>query len=442
MRVAYVKILWVFLSLNFWAHAQQCQNFTCDSTVIREVMDSAGVDGRLYFPQAIQVTEGRITAFSNLGFRFRQLIPALCRCSKISVLDLRGAGLSKLPGELPQLRSLKQLDVSDNNFSIFVPSPITWCWSLEYLDISKNQVREISGPIENFHNLQVFDVSNNNLESLGSFQLPSGLRRFNVSHNQISSLPDDLPLYHQLEQLDISYNWIDKIPDSAFSSPSLVSLSATYNRLSVLPEQIGKCISLSSMDLSYNAFKNLTAQIGYCSGIRELNLAENQLEGLPMTITKLKPDLPDTSANYSIPSGDSTIVIDYSVHIDGNRLCNVNDSTRQWLNVYAGEWSYTQHCSSHTRISSDIHRVPAASMTLQRKSSSAYICRYCLPRAGTVTISAYTLNGRLLQVLQSSFQESGSHRLDFMLPIGGTSAFCLRMVSDGAVISQILVATK
>ena len=53
----------------------------------------------------------------------------------------------------------------------------------------------------------------------------------NVSHNQMSKLPDELCDLAELHTLDISHNAFISLPRVAFKMPKLANLNANHNRI-------------------------------------------------------------------------------------------------------------------------------------------------------------------------------------------------------------------
>ncbi|KAE8751396.1 hypothetical protein FOCC_FOCC001970 [Frankliniella occidentalis] len=75
----------------------------------------------------------------------------------------------------------------------------------------------------------------------------------NVSHNQMSKLPDELSDLAELHTLDISHNAFITLPRVAFKMPKLANLNANHNRIiEVEVERIREAPSLVEVDLTDN----------------------------------------------------------------------------------------------------------------------------------------------------------------------------------------------
>lgn len=57
------------------------------------------------------------------------------------------------------------------------------------------------------------------------------ITELNLSHNQLSKLPDEIADLDQLEKLDLSYNSMIALPNAIFKVPKLVDLNASNNHI-------------------------------------------------------------------------------------------------------------------------------------------------------------------------------------------------------------------
>ena len=77
------------------------------------------------------------------------------------------------------------------------------------------------------------NVSHNQLISLPE-NLPPTLKRLSVSHNKLTSLPENLP--STLRILDVSNNKLTSLPENL--PPTLKKLNVSYNKLASLSENL------------------------------------------------------------------------------------------------------------------------------------------------------------------------------------------------------------
>lgn len=135
------------------------------------------------------------------------------------------------------------------------------------------------------------------------FDLADSLEVLNLSGNQLSSLPDDLPRLHRLRILFCSDNAFTEVPavvgrcDSlemvGFKANRIRTIAAealppllrwlilTDNQLEKLPAEIGQCTRLQKLMLAGNKLQTLPETLANCSRLELLRIAANQLPALP-----------------------------------------------------------------------------------------------------------------------------------------------------------------
>jgi len=112
------------------------------------------------------------------------------------------------------------------------------------------------------------------------FTLADSLEILDLSGNQLSRLPDDLPRLHKLRVIFCSDNLFTELPAVLGQCPQLSMVGFKANRIAhvsaqALPQQLRWLI------LTDNALTELPAQIGRCTQMQKLMLAGNQLSSLP-----------------------------------------------------------------------------------------------------------------------------------------------------------------
>ncbi|KAK8554287.1 hypothetical protein V6N13_073197 [Hibiscus sabdariffa] len=255
--------------------------------------------------------------------------------SLVERLDLSRRMLRGNVALISNLKALKHLDLSYNNFNGPIPSAFGNLSELEYLDLSLNKF-EGSIPVElgGLRNLRSLNLSNNllvgmipqeleGLAKLQDFQISSNrlngsiphwvghltdLRVFTAYENQlVGKIPDNLGSVSQLELLNLHSNQLDgPIPKSIFAMGTLRVLVLTQNGLTgELPQEIGDCRGLSSVRIGNNKLvgaiprtigndgsltyfeadnNNLSGEIvpefATCTNLTLLNLADNGFTGI------------------------------------------------------------------------------------------------------------------------------------------------------------------
>jgi hypothetical protein len=141
------------------------------------------------------------------------------------------------------------------------------------------------------------------------FALADTLEILNLSGNQLSALPDDLPRLHRLQVLFCSDNQFSEVPavlgaclslsmvgfkanqirtlPGAALPPGLRWLILTDNQLEVLPPEIGQCGELQKLMLAGNQLRELPETLANCTKLELLRVAANQLPELPTWLLNL-----------------------------------------------------------------------------------------------------------------------------------------------------------
>ncbi|KAM1197419.1 hypothetical protein ACFX13_009130 [Malus domestica] len=263
--------------------------------------------------------------------------------SMVEKLDLSHQNLRGNVTLVSELKALKRLDLSYNDFHGPIPSAFGNLSQLEFLDLALNKFGgSIPPELGNLRNLRSLNLSNNflveeipdeiqGLEKLEDFQISSNklsgviplwvgnftnLRVFTAYENAFEGkIPDTLGSVSKLELLNLHSNQLEgPIPKSIFASGNLEFLVLTQNRLGGdIPEEIGSCSSLSSIrignnnligsiphaignvsSLTYfeadnnNLSGEITPEFSKCSNITLLNLASNGFTGkIPLELGQL-----------------------------------------------------------------------------------------------------------------------------------------------------------
>ncbi|KAM9229451.1 leucine-rich repeat-containing G-protein coupled receptor 5 isoform 3-T3 [Dugong dugon] len=135
---------------------------------------------------------------------------------------------------LPELRTLTL-----NGASQITEFPdLTGTASLESLTLTGAQISSLPQTVcDQLPNLQVLDLSYNQLEDLPSFSVCQKLQKIDLQHNEIYEIKvDTFQQLLSLRALNLAWNKIAIIHSNAFSTlPSLMKLDLSSNRLSSFP---------------------------------------------------------------------------------------------------------------------------------------------------------------------------------------------------------------
>ena len=117
------------------------------------------------------------------------------------------------------------------------------------------------------------------------FELADSLEILDLSGNQLSALPDDLPRLHKLRVIFCSDNPFTELPEVLGQCQQLSMVGFKANRIAqVSPKALPPL--LRWLILTDNALTSLPAEIGQCMQMQKLALAGNQLRCLPPELAK------------------------------------------------------------------------------------------------------------------------------------------------------------
>ncbi|KAF5941184.1 hypothetical protein HYC85_022351 [Camellia sinensis] len=230
--------------------------------------------------------------------------------SMVEKLDLSRRGLEGNVTIISELKALKWLDLSYNNFHGSIPPALGNLSELEFLDLSSNKFGN-SIPVElgRLRNLRSLNLSNNlligqvpdeleGLEKLRDFQIftnrlngsipfwvgnLTNLRVFTAYENElVGTIPGNLGLNSELQLLNLHSNQLEgTIPDSIFALGKLEVLVLTQNKLTGnITEAIGNCKGLSSIRIGNNKIiGSIPRTIGNVSSLTYFEADNNNLSG-------------------------------------------------------------------------------------------------------------------------------------------------------------------
>ncbi|XP_022919584.1 leucine-rich repeat-containing protein 20 isoform X2 [Onthophagus taurus] len=128
----------------------------------------------------------------------------------------------------------------------------------QLLDLSECELMQVPDAVYHLMRhteLKSCDLSGNVITKIPpkfavKFSLISAL---NLSHNQMSKLPDEIADLGSLQRLDISHNTFISLPSAIFKAPKLELLNASDNHIAdVDVEEIKEAPSLIALDLRNN----------------------------------------------------------------------------------------------------------------------------------------------------------------------------------------------
>ncbi len=180
----------------------------------------------------------------------------------LEILNLTGNQLRELPDDLPRLSKLKVLFCSANNFDQ-LPAVLGQCPQLEMVGFKSNRIAEI--PEE---------------------ALPPQLRWLILTDNQIARLPASIGRCHRLQKLMLAGNHLSTLPEEMAACSSLELLRLSANHFHALPAWLFDLPRLAWLAFSGNPLFPSPAQSGDIPAIpwEELQIHEVLGEGASGTI--------------------------------------------------------------------------------------------------------------------------------------------------------------
>jgi Leucine-rich repeat (LRR) protein len=113
------------------------------------------------------------------------------------------------------------------------------------------------------------------------------IRRINVSHNILRSLPKEICELYTLEKIESGDNRVRSIPSSVSKLTRLTLLSLKNNNLRVLPPELGQCVKLKYLSLYANDLVALPDEICNLKSLVRLSAQANNMVKLPWLLGEL-----------------------------------------------------------------------------------------------------------------------------------------------------------
>ncbi|EOA39546.1 hypothetical protein CARUB_v10008162mg, partial [Capsella rubella] len=230
------------------------------------------------------------------------------------------------------LRSLRELDMSNVNISSKIPHEFSKLRSLRSVDLSLcNLFGEFPSSVLLIPSLQSITLSYNpNLRgNLPSFRENNSLVELTIDITAFSGpIPDSISNLKNLISLTLSSSQFSgKIPLSLGNLSHLSFLDLSYNNfVGEIPSSIGNLKQLTIFDVSENKLSgNLPASILNFTQLRELWLSSNQFTGkIPFSVGNLSHlsylDLSDNNFVGEIPSSIGNLKQLTLFYVSGNKL--------------------------------------------------------------------------------------------------------------------------
>ena len=159
----------------------------------------------------------------------------------------------------------------------------------EILPLSNRKFTEIPEWIVEHDETLILELSYNLLEGVHyNIDFMYNLISIDLSHNEISVLPETFGNLINLKNINLSYNMLEELPPSICKLTRLCTINLNHNNLFILPSNFGNLESLERIHLENNKLKKLPISIGKLSKLRILMLDDNNLQHLPASFVELE----------------------------------------------------------------------------------------------------------------------------------------------------------
>lgn len=202
-------------------------------------------------------------------------------------LDLFDIGLSNLSPAIEKLTSLEYLDLSFNQLTS-LPIEFWQLSTLEYLNIEHNQIASLAQEIKQLTSLKYLNLGFNTLSSLPVeiWQLTS-LEELNLEIIQLTTIPPQIEQLANLKYLHLDGTGLTSLPPEIGQLTTLKELNLSNNLLTAIPPEIGQLTDLYALYLNSNNLISLPPELGHLTSLHTLYLRDNLLTTLPDTLVQI-----------------------------------------------------------------------------------------------------------------------------------------------------------
>jgi len=338
---------------------EPCLDFECDSTVVRAILASNGLENRPIYSYAGTDALGRISS-----------------------LNLSRDSITTIPDEIGKLTNLRRLSLYKNQITV-LPDAIGNLIKLTILDLHANQIIAIPNTFGKLTNLTSLNLAANQITTLpDTIGNLTKLTFLNLSFNKISDLPDAIRNLINLNFLGLGNNQITTIPDAIGNLTKIDRLALNSNQITTIPATIGNLTNLTYLWLDSNQITRLPEDIGNLKNLNLFSLSNNQLTTLPNSIIKL------THLN--------------GLYLNGNRICSLSAPVESFVTTLIPKWQTRQDCATSVAVIPGNKSNNSLSLTLSLKTPNPYSptsVRYTLPVRAKVSVSIYGVLGNLIRTL-------------------------------------------
>ncbi|CAN8003667.1 unnamed protein product [Ixodes hexagonus] len=207
---------------------------------------------------------------------------------EVRVLDYAHCGLEEVPSEVFNYeRTLEELYLNANQIKD-LPRPLFHCHGLRKLNLSDNDIQTLPPALSSLISLEELDISKNNV-----IEIPDNIKGckclsiVEASVNPVGKLPEGFTQLINIEQLYLNDTFLEFLPANFGRLSKLKILELRENHLKVLPKSMARLTELVRLDIGQNDFAELPEVIGSLPSLTELWCDSNRLTALPSYLGNL-----------------------------------------------------------------------------------------------------------------------------------------------------------
>ncbi len=210
--------------------------------------------------------------------------------SSDSLLYITYTSIDSLPEDLSRV---VMLDLSEQNLQK-VPDVVFDLPNLQVLNLSSNQLTELTG-LDALSNLEILNIGSNRFETFPiEITNLSNLKSLSVYWNDFERFPDEFfQKNQQIEELEMTSLWefdFNSCLPKVLQMPNLKHLNLGNGPVSLQGSDFSVCANLQELGLINQDSINLDLlfeQLSHCPKFKIVHLSDNNILKLPPSIVKL-----------------------------------------------------------------------------------------------------------------------------------------------------------
>ncbi|XP_066914616.1 protein phosphatase 1 regulatory subunit 7-like [Clytia hemisphaerica] len=197
-------------------------------------------------------------------------------CSYLKEIKLYSNHLSKVEG-VRELQHLENLQLQYNNISK-INNSLSGCRSLKFLRLDSNKISVLKGKeFCSLHQLTYLDISANQLEDISFVTVLPLLQELHCTHNKLTEIPDIMSL-KKLQEIDLSHNTISNV--TGLKGLANLNILCVKNNFISSMTSVKTLKTLTELNVSNNKIKCLSQFKTVIPSIEILNISCNHIENI------------------------------------------------------------------------------------------------------------------------------------------------------------------